>query len=63
MIPKNRAGSREQGAGQKEKGGGQRKRAPHGREAAQQELPWPRPYKPTFAPGICFQCGGKGHLR
>ena len=37
-----------------------RKRVPQGREATQ-ELPWPRaeerPYKPTFAPGICF------HLR
>ena len=46
-------------------GGG--KRAPQGREAAQQELPRPRPeerpYKPMFAPGICFQCGGLGHLR
>ena len=43
------------------------KRAPHTREAAQQELPRPRPeerpYKPTFAPGICFQCGGMEHLR
>ena len=44
-----------------------RKRAPHGKEAAHQELPRPGPmewpYKPTFAPGICFQCGGMGHLR
>eukprot|EP00731_Ephydatia_muelleri_P018538 Em0011g578a len=63
-----RAAERKVQAKRRKEAADERKRVPNGREAVQREVPRPRPeerpYKPSmFAPGICFQCGGMGHLR
>eukprot|EP00731_Ephydatia_muelleri_P023446 Em0015g1029a len=63
-----RAAERKAQAKRRKEAADERKRVPNGREAVQREVPRPRPeerpYKPPmFAPGICFQCGGMGHLR
>ena len=63
-----RAAERKVQAKRRKEAAEERKGVPSGREAVQREVPRPRPeerpYKPPmFVPGICFQCGGMGHLR